>query len=384
MTSPRIPLPGEGGSQGAGGAGLNVPRGLVNLAEGFNKLSGGGQFSSPLLQQQNGGRRSGSFLGSGATSEVDGDPTQGMSFNQQQGPSAGAVGSGGLPGTQFAQGGPMPPGVPNPGRKRPEPQPRDPENTGQGAGNNEGPHPGHHTGEEDVPDTGGSGGGGGGGGGTGGTGGGGTGGGEGGEGDGAGIGDISQELLDSILAFLQQPSRFDMEAVQAFRDQQMGELNRQAEMARGRVNADAASRGLFFGSPASQAMAGVESDLQRGIGEMESQLALEQARTQGQDRQRAFSTAMALLSQQQGAEQFMAQLAAQMLGMGMQGGPNLSGTQNLVATTPGLGGSGGSFGSDLGQFGQMMAMISMLNNPGGGGNNILGVGDFNSSAAGHG
>jgi len=139
-----------------------------------------------------------------------------------------------------------------------------------------------------------------------------------------GQGDVQSAMLQQILAALQNPGRFD---ANAYITNQTNELKREAALAGANVNADAARRGVFFGTPATQAMTGVQSALQRGLGDMRGQVSLAQAQTAEQDRQAAIAQALSLLGSQQGANQFNANLALQLLGMGLGGAPSQPGVQ---------------------------------------------------------
>lgn len=177
---------------------------------------------------------------------------------------------------------------------------------------------------------------------------------------------ISDANLQLMLQTLLNPSGFDIAAVQDFLNHQESELNRSADAARGRLGAATAARGTFFGTPYLQGLAGVEGELQRGLGELRSNVALRQAETQQRDRLGALAAAFQLLQGQQGAEQFNAQLAMAMLGLGMQGAPTLGGAQSALGGIPQVQppSGGGGWGSLLAYY---------LANQGGGAANPAGT-----------
>lgn len=343
-------------------------------------------FQSPLLQPQRGGRTGASFLSPGREArlpEVDGDAAA---------PIAGASSRlAGLAGTQAAAGASprtdinVGPGLDGPGADRGalgdggggppfdfgDVKPREPRLPRDTTSFQECVAEGFgeticrliHEGVPPAPD---QGGGGADGGSDGGAGNGGGGGGQRvrpGETD-SRLGEISEALNALLLSTLQNPSRFDIDAVREFQDFQTSELERQAQQARGRLKVGAARRGTFFGSPLTRGLVGVESELQRGLGALGAGLSLEQARTQGADRIRAIQQGRGLLGQQESAEQFRAQLAASLLGLGLQGGPNAALAPAFLGTPTGAGAGGGG----LGGLGLLFALL--MSGRGGGGNEI--------------
>jgi hypothetical protein len=160
-----------------------------------------------------------------------------------------------------------------------------------------------------------------------------------------GLGGLIERLLGT-------PSPMATEAFQKSLEFGKGEIAQQSEEAKQRAIADAASRGMFFGTPLSSGLGRVEEAGTRALGDLTTRLLQQQASTQGADMQRAIQSAMQFGGQQMSADQFAAQLALQQMGLGMQGAPDINAILGMLAgqPLPGGGGGTGDVGAMLGQI----------------------------------
>jgi hypothetical protein len=154
-------------------------------------------------------------------------------------------------------------------------------------------------------------------------------------------------LIERQLA---NPSRFGLPQVQEAFNFLSGDLDRSAEAANQRAITDAQQRGVFFGSPLTNAQGDIASELQRGRSNLATQLMLAQAQTGGQDLQNAFGNAFRFGENQLGAQQFAGQLGLNALGLGQQGAPDINTILGLIQGLPtaqlgSLAGAGGGLGS---------------------------------------
>lgn len=142
-------------------------------------------------------------------------------------------------------------------------------------------------------------------------------------------------LLERQLA---NPSRFGSAQVQqAFTslDQQLQDQANQANQA---AIADAQRRGVFFGTPLTTSQGDIATQLQRGRGDLATNLLLSQAQTGAGDLQRAIQNVFQFGGQQQQADQFAAQLGLQTLGLGLEGAPSIGGAAAQFGGAPQFGG----------------------------------------------
>lgn len=138
-------------------------------------------------------------------------------------------------------------------------------------------------------------------------------------------------LLERWLA---QPSRFDLPAVRDAFKFLSSELERQGERAASAADIEAAKRGVFFGTPGLSLRESAREPFRRASGDLATSLLLEQARTGGQDFARAIDQAMRFGENALRSEQFLAQLALQMLGLGFGGSPDISTLSTALGGLP--------------------------------------------------
>lgn len=140
--------------------------------------------------------------------------------------------------------------------------------------------------------------------------------------------------LSALGGYIEQqlgsPSRFDLPVVQNAFNFLAGDLDRQAAARNEQLRADAAARGVFYGSPLTTSQGDLATELQRGKGSLATQLLLNQAQTAGQDMNSAISNAMQFGQNQLGAQQFAAQMGLGALGQGFQGGADPNAAMNAI------------------------------------------------------
>lgn len=138
-------------------------------------------------------------------------------------------------------------------------------------------------------------------------------------------------LLERWLA---QPSRFDLPAVRDAFKFLSSELERQGERAASAADIEAAKRGVFFGTPGLSLRESVREPFRRAAGDLATNVLLEQARTGGQDFARAIDQAMRFGENALRSEQFLSQLALQMLGLGFGGSPDIGTLSTALGGLP--------------------------------------------------
>lgn len=157
---------------------------------------------------------------------------------------------------------------------------------------------------------------------------------------------------------LQNPSRYDATEAKKFYEHGKTDLQQQAERAKLGALGNAASRGVYY-STAPDTMNGGVHDINerytRGLADLTTGIAREQALTYGQDNQNAIGNAFRFGENQQQADQFRADLGLRTTNAGYAGGPNINqaiaqyGSQPISQPGPvdfsGLGALAGQFGA---------------------------------------
>lgn len=140
-----------------------------------------------------------------------------------------------------------------------------------------------------------------------------------------------QSLVEKQLG---DPSRYDAKAVQDAYDYMKQDLTRTRDTGLSSADADAANRGVFYGTPATSARSNVEAQYNRGLGDLASNLAISQAQTYGEDANTAFQHAMSLFGAQNTDTQTQAQIAAIMAELGQSGAPTVNNATNVNVPPP--------------------------------------------------
>lgn len=121
---------------------------------------------------------------------------------------------------------------------------------------------------------------------------------------GVGFNDPTQALsalLGQVVSGNLGQTRFDLPVVQQAQQQAFAELDRQAELARERVNADISNRGLFSSTPGIETLIQrIEEPLALARGRVTTDLLLDQARTAQSDVSQTIANALGFTGQQFG------------------------------------------------------------------------------------
>lgn len=145
-------------------------------------------------------------------------------------------------------------------------------------------------------------------------------------------------LLERRLA---RPSRFDLPVVQESFDFLSQDLEDEARRAESQAVADAARRGVFFGSPLTTSLGDISERLQRGRAGLATDLLLEQARTAGGDVSNAIAQALQFGRAGTEAQAVQGDIARAMLSLGLAPAPTIGGaTQGIAGIQPPGGGGG--------------------------------------------
>ncbi len=111
-------------------------------------------------------------------------------------------------------------------------------------------------------------------------------------------------------------------------------LQDQAKLAGANAQADAAKRGVYYGSPLTTSLGDIDTQLQRGAGDLQSNLLLNQAQTMGANQQNAIQNVFQYGQNQNQADQFQANLGLQEANSGFAGAPT---SDNAFNQAMGLG-----------------------------------------------
>jgi hypothetical protein len=131
-----------------------------------------------------------------------------------------------------------------------------------------------------------------------------------------------------------QPSRYDAEEAKKTYEFLKGDLERQRDLGLSDVDADAASRGVFFGSPAVSGRTNVRERFNRGLGELATNVSREQATTAAGDRSSAFGDAFSFLRDAREGEGMDLRIAELAGNLGNQGGLDLGSVLNSYGQMP--------------------------------------------------
>src|SRR6266850_439405 len=104
--------------------------------------------------------------------------------------------------------------------------------------------------------------------------------------------DALANLGDVLSNHLANPSRFDLPEVKKAYDFFSQDLKDQARLAGSNAITDASARGVYYGSPLTTSLGDINTQLQRGLGALSTNIGLEQAQTQGQDLSNAIGQGM--------------------------------------------------------------------------------------------
>lgn len=147
-----------------------------------------------------------------------------------------------------------------------------------------------------------------------------------------------QDLGGEIEKNLGNPSAFNSDLLQQTFGYLKGDLENTRDKELANADIDAASRGMYFGTPGLQSRSNVREKYNRGVGDLATQLALKQAETYGNDRQQAMDAAFKFVGGANEADAQEAQLAALMASLGMNGAPTMAGAAGMNIPTPDFGG----------------------------------------------
>jgi hypothetical protein len=164
-------------------------------------------------------------------------------------------------------------------------------------------------------------------------------------------------LIERQLA---TPSRFGSAEVQQAFQHGSQNLEDAARMAEAQATTGAQQRGMFFGSPLTTSLGDISTQLQRGKGDLLSNLLMAQAQTGGQDLNQAIANAFRFGENIDLNALRQAQMGLGAVGAGFQGAPTSGQITGQIAGQPLPGQPGvGGFGA-LGQlFGQQQQAPSM-------------------------
>lgn len=118
---------------------------------------------------------------------------------------------------------------------------------------------------------------------------------------------ISEKLLEQLLSFIGSPSRYNNDIVGKQFDAQRGRLQQGFDVQRQQTMEDAARRGLFYSTEPTGRLGDIAGQQARAESDLMTNLTTDQARTYGEDMQRAISTILGFGNQQFGQQMATAQ-----------------------------------------------------------------------------
>lgn len=159
------------------------------------------------------------------------------------------------------------------------------------------------------------------------------------------FGDFGKLLREA----LQKPSRYDAEEAKKFYEYGKADLTRQRDMDLSESDAEAASRGVFYGTPGLNMRMDAKERFGRGLADLQTNIAREQATTAGQDRAGAVQDVFNFLGQGREDDKMKVAIAQLIGSMGNQGSLDFSGL-DMGGAEPEFGG-----GVDWASLGSMFS-----------------------------
>ena len=145
-----------------------------------------------------------------------------------------------------------------------------------------------------------------------------------------------------------KPSRYDSEEAKKFLDYGRKELEGQRDYDLSAADADAASRGVFYGTPGTNMRMDAREKFSRGLGDLTTNIAREQATTAGNDRRGAVEDVFNFLGQGREDDKMKVAIAQLIGSMGQQGELDFGNIFNSGGEAPDFGG-----GVDWGSLGAL-------------------------------
>lgn len=118
---------------------------------------------------------------------------------------------------------------------------------------------------------------------------------------------ISDGLMQQLMSFIGDPSRYNNEIVGKQFDTQRARLGQGFDVQRQKINEDASRRGLFYSTDVAGRQGDVAGQQAQAESELLTGLTADQAKTHGEDMQRAISTILGYGNQQFGQQMATAQ-----------------------------------------------------------------------------
>lgn len=118
---------------------------------------------------------------------------------------------------------------------------------------------------------------------------------------------LSDKLMEQLLSFIGDPSRYNNEIVGKQFENQRGRLQQGFDVERQRVNEDAARRGLFYSTEPTGRFGDIAGQQAKAESDLLTNLTVDQAKTHSEDMSRAISTILGFGNQQFGQQLATAQ-----------------------------------------------------------------------------
>jgi hypothetical protein len=141
---------------------------------------------------------------------------------------------------------------------------------------------------------------------------------------------MGKDLWSKLMDMLDHSSAYDAQQVDAARKQGVQNLDDQRRMAEDRAKADAANRGVYYGSPLTTSLGDINSQFLRGQSDLETNLIRDQAQRQQQDRMSAIQAILQYGQQQQNGQAMDNDLWFKLMQLGYGGYPQLPNPSGTV------------------------------------------------------
>lgn len=136
---------------------------------------------------------------------------------------------------------------------------------------------------------------------------------------------MSADLYKHLMEMLNNPSRYGAEEAQKTRDQGMQQLKDTQTLAMDKATANAASRGVYHGSPLTNSLGDIGQQFIRGSADLETNIERDQAQHWQEDRKSAMDAIFGYGNQQRLDQQQQNDLWTKLLELGYVGGPQYPG-----------------------------------------------------------
>jgi hypothetical protein len=137
--------------------------------------------------------------------------------------------------------------------------------------------------------------------------------------------EMGDKLFEELMKMLKESSRYGSEQAGKTREQGIGRLQDEQKLGEQRAIADAAKRGVYYGTPLTNSLGDLGERYQRGLGDLETNIQRDQAQRAMEDKQRVIEMIFGYGDRQNRDTQQQNDLWLKLLEAGLIGGPTIPG-----------------------------------------------------------